>query len=357
MARRPDFLPVHTPKGWMVSVPGAMASTGRRVRRFFPDKTAAEKFGARLRGLHTAGQRGGLLPAELALQAAAAWKILEPLGISLIEAARMVAAMDGASGKTELFKDRWARCVSLGEMTWSDRYASDMGKIPRWIGKATMRRPCGELTEEIITQALRAHGAAAASTMLMRRTRVMAVLHWKEERAGGRRAAEISILTPGQCAKVLRACESREQLRVVALLLFAGIRPDAEAGEISRLQWSAVGKNEIYVDPQTSKVADRHITIHPRLARLLRGHPADGPVCPSGWRRAWQRIRKDSGISKMQDVLRHTFASNHLAAFGEDATKLAMGHTKGSDTLFRHYRRAVTQSAGRKFFSVPDLKP
>jgi integrase len=136
-------------------------------------------------------------------------------------------------------------------------------------------------------------------------------------------------------------------LRVVALLLFAGIRPDAEAGEISRLQWEAVGETEIYVSPEVSKVGDRHVPITPRLRRLLRGHPKSGSVVPAGWRRAWQRIRRVSGISEMQDVCRHTFASNHLAAFGEDATKQAMGHTAGSSTLFRHYRRAITrESAG-----------
>jgi integrase len=55
-------------------------------------------------------------------------------------------------------------------------------------------------------------------------------------------------------------------------------------------------------------------------------------------------------IASMHDVCRHTFASNFLAAQGEDATKQAMGHTAGSATLFRHYRRAVTRDAGAKYF-------
>jgi integrase len=52
----------------------------------------------------------------------------------------------------------------------------------------------------------------------------------------------------------------------------------------------------------------------------------------------------------MQDVLRHTFASHYLAAFGEDAAKQALGHAAGSTTIFRHYRRAVTESQGKAFF-------
>jgi integrase len=83
---------------------------------------------------------------------------------------------------------------------------------------------------------------------------------------------------------------------------------------------------------------------------LLKGHPASGPVAPAGWRRSWQRIRKEAGIGHMQDVLRHTFASHYLAAYGEDAAKQALGHAAGSTTLFRHYRRAVTELQGKAFF-------
>lgn len=32
------------------------------------------------------------------------------------------------------------------------------------------------------------------------------------------------------------------------------------------------------------------------------------------------------------------------------ATKAAMGHTQGSTTLFRHYRKAVTKADAVKFF-------
>ncbi|MCP5534390.1 MAG: hypothetical protein H7A48_14565 [Akkermansiaceae bacterium] len=136
---------------------------------------------------------------------------------------------------------------------------------------------------------------------------------------------------------------------MVALLLFAGVRPDSEHGEISRLDWSAVGEVEIYLSPDVSKVGDRHVPISRRLARLLRGRPESGPVIPANWKRVWTRIRRLAGITE-QDITRHTFASNFLAAHGEDAAKAAMGHTRGSDTLFRHYRRAVTKDAAVRFF-------
>jgi hypothetical protein len=348
MGRRPDFEPVETSKGWMVSIPPGMSTSGRRVRRYFLDEKKAERFGASMRAKHSSGHRGALIPAELAMQAAAAAKILEPLGISLIEAARLVAVQEGAAQSRETFHDRYLRAMRDGEMRWSDRYATDMGKVPRWIGKAGMRMTCAELTRPVIDDLLRKHGAGSASTLLMRRARVLAALNYEEKARPAKGA--IDILTPGQAGRVLRAAETGDQRRVVALLLWAGIRPDAEHGEISRLSWEAVGETEIYVSPEVSKVGDRHVPITRRLRRLLRGHPETGPVVPAGWRRAWQRIRKEAGIADLQDVTRHTFASNMLAAFGEEAAKQAMGHTEGSRTLFRHYRRAVTEAAGRKYF-------
>jgi integrase len=350
MGRQANFTPIKTDAGWMVSVPAAMSATGRRKRKFFPDFKKAERFAGSVRKMYAEGMRGGLISGELALQAAAAWQVLEPLGISLVEAARMVAAMRGIEENKETYQAKWLRVVSLGETQWSDRYATDIGKIPKWMGATAMKTPCRELSAKKITEALRAHGAAAITTLKARRRMVEAVLNWNEERGESARPGEIQILTPRQAAAVLRACESRDQVRTVALLLFAGIRPDAESGEISRLDWKAVGKADIYVCKKTSKVGDRHIPITPRLRRLIRGHPESGPVRPTGWKRTWQRIRKASGIADMQDVTRHTFASNYLAAYGETAAKQAMGHTAGSSVIFRHYRRAVTEEAGKKFF-------
>jgi integrase len=348
MPRRVDFKPVETVDGWMVSVPPKLTADGKRVRRFFPELREAQKFAGKLRTTHESGVRGGLISASLAMQAAAAVKVLEGSGLSLVEAARMAVATTLAGGGAEVFGLRYKRALLAGEAYWSDRYLNDVEKIPKWIGAAGMKKKCGELVPAVLDELLRAHGATALSTLQMRRARVLAVLNFKERH---RKTAAISMMTLSECRALLRACEGREQVRAVALMLFAGIRPDAEQGEMSRLEWSAVGKDAIYVPPEISKTGtDRHVPLTPRLRRLLRGHPKSGPVCPSGWRRAWQRIRKDAGIADRQDVLRHMFASHFLAAYGEDAAKQAMGHTAKSSTLFRHYRRAVEKPAGLRFF-------
>ena len=223
-----------------------------------------------------------------------------------------------------------------------------MGRLPRWCGGELMRSRLCDLNPAMIDAALKANGAVALSTLGARRRYVSAIQNHQTKH---RKKTEIDIMTPRQCSQMLRACESAAERRTVALLLFAGIRPSAEDGEISRLDWSAVGASEIYVSREVSKTLDHHIPITPRLRRLLRGHPTSGCVTPANWRRVYRRLRAAvEGMAGKQDITRHTFASNFLAAYGEMATKQALGHTAGSATLFRHYRVAVREVDGRKYF-------
>lgn len=348
MPKRPDFLPVETAKGWMVSIPPGMTADGKRVRRFFQDKKKAEKLAGALRAQHHSGVRGSVLPSHVAQQAMEALKILQPVGLSLMEAARMAAAQLGGEEQREIFRERLKRVWLDGEVRWSDRYERDMQKIPRWIGEEGMGMRVGELTEEVVARLLRQNGAAAQSTFEMRRLRVLAALHWKVRHRRGR---EVEVMTAAQMTALMGACKTVEERRAVGLLLYAGIRPDAEDGEIMRMDWSMVGETEIYLPPRVSKTkTDRHVPVTPRLREMLVGHPPTGRVAPANWKRTWQRLRKAAGIAEHQDLARHTFASHFLAAHGEEATKQAMGHTAGSRVLFDHYRRAVTQAAGLAYF-------
>ena len=61
-------------------------------------------------------------------------------------------------------------------------------------------------------------------------------------------------------------------------------------------------------------------------------------------------MRRAAGLHKEQGITRQAFSRNFLAAYGEHAAKQAMGHTAGSSTLFRAYRRAITELMGRKYF-------
>jgi integrase len=350
MPKMPKFAPVQRTDGkWMVSIPPAMTSTGERVRKVFASKDDAHREGARLRALYAKGIRGGMVAASVAADASRAMAVLQGTGISLVEAARIAKAAMGTREQRELFGARWARVIAEMEMEWSDRYEADMDRLRRRMPAWLMELPCGAISRERMEEALREIGTHARSTMDMRLRMLMAISGHRER---ARKTTRPRILDLAASEKISAACATRAERMSVALLLWAGIRPD---GEIRRLDWSDVTASEILVPPETAKTrTDRIVPITPRLAAEIAGHPSEGAVTPPDWKRTWSRIRRSAGITGWQDVTRHTFASHYLAAFGEDAAKQAMGHTAGSRTLFRHYRRAVSEESGTGFFAAPD---
>ena len=143
----------------------------------------------------------------------------------------------------------------------------------------------------------------------------------------------IRILSGEEIARLLSAAESYEGgscLPAVGLMLYAGIRPH----EVERLRWGDVRVRDgvICISPQHSKTGGaRHVTIHPPLARLLQHSKPKPPherICPPSWRQRWCALHRAAGFRHWQaDVLRHTFATHHLAAFRSYAElQLEMGH-------------------------------
>lgn len=142
----------------------------------------------------------------------------------------------------------------------------------------------------------------------------------------------IRILSGEEIHKLLRGAQTHlggSCLAAVGLMLYAGIRPH----EVERLQWADIKLKEkvISILPQHSKTGGaRHVTIHPPLERLLRSihHRNENRICPPNWRRRWTILRKLCGFSAWQpDILRHTYATHHLATFcSYDTLQVEMGH-------------------------------
>ena len=130
------------------------------------------------------------------------------------------------------------------------------------------------------------------------------------------------------------------------MMLYAGIRPH----EVERLTWESVDVQEecICVRPQHSKTGGaRRVTILAPLASLLRnqlldtqrkGMPRAGKICPRNWRSHWAKLHKAAGFPRWQpDVLRHTYASHHLARFRSfSELQVEMGH-RSSELLRSRY--------------------
>lgn len=347
MPRRPDFEPYQQGERWIVNVPPAMSADGRRHRKSFTGEEAANRFAGKLRASHGSGVRGAMIPATLALQAMEAARILEGSGVSLIEAAKQAARRAAEAGPRETFKKRLDRALLANEERWSAVYAQDIGNLWRHLPAWFMQTDCREITAEVIEQAITEGRNLKRSSIDHRARYVRAVIGHKERH---RRSDTPDLMTDGQIDKLIEVGKTPEEKRCVAVLLFAGIRPDSQRGEISRLGWQAFGKTEIYVSQEVSKVGDRFIPITPRLRRLIKGHPASEPVAPSNWKKVWQRLRRDAGISNLQDATRHAFCSHALAAWGMEKTQAAMGHVPLSAVTRANYTRAVTKAAGLAYF-------
>ena len=133
----------------------------------------------------------------------------------------------------------------------------------------------------------------------------------------------------------------------MAIGAFAGVRPE----EITKLRWSNVDfdNSEIDVPAEASKTGTRRIVeIQPVLAAWLRNHTQKtGLIVPIDPRARFEaaraRLMENGTLTRwLNDVLRHSFASYHLAQWkNAPALALQMGHIDNR-VIFSNYRKVVT---------------
>lgn len=135
--------------------------------------------------------------------------------------------------------------------------------------------------------------------------------------------------------------------RYYALCLFAGIRP-AEVGRISKDPRAIDLENGvIHVSEASSKThTSRTIVIQPNLREWLLKFP-NGTAYESNY--SVRAVRRQFALPK--DVLRHTFISNHVTAFGSFAeTAIESGNTES--IIRKHYYARVSKPDAAKFWQI-----
>jgi len=126
----------------------------------------------------------------------------------------------------------------------------------------------------------------------------------------------------------------------LAIGYFGGLRK----AELEGLQWEQIDLSEriITVTPATAKKRRmRHVEIAENLHEWLAPYwRSSGPVHYQ--RRDFRRVRELSDVQWAHNIMRHSFASYHLA-HGEDAAKtsLELGH-RNTDVLYNNYRNIRT---------------
>ena len=134
-----------------------------------------------------------------------------------------------------------------------------------------------------------------------------------------------------------------------AIGFFAGVRPHEIGGLSPR------------------DISDRYIEISARIAKTQKRRLVS--VLPSLWewlrvseelplknkQKRFEKAVKAAGIGRSHDIMRHSYASYHLAHFlSAEKTALEMGH-RDTNILFRHYRELVTREEAQAFWAIePD---
>jgi integrase len=352
MPRRPSLTITATEKGHKLDVPASLSASGKRERYYYGDERAANKHAAAIRkAYHERGTKAGTIPPALADEALQAQALLEPLGVSLMDAVRDYVKRNEAVGARQTVAEAWdAYEAALLRKGRSEATLADYKRDRKVLPDSFLSLRVGEATEERIGQALDACTGNRGKTWNRRLREVRAVLRAAvrtDLEPASIRRKDPEILTAEQSAAVMQAAVAEGCALPFALMLFAGIRPE---GEISRISWSNIRKDHIAISGEESKTTDdRHIPISANLAAWIEGHEGE-PILPTNWKRKVQAIRKAAKIEG-QDVLRHSFASMFYRLHGEHETIAAMGHTSFKTTE-RFYKRAVTTEEAQAFFSI-----
>ena len=167
-----------------------------------------------------------------------------------------------------------------------------------------------------------------------------------------------TLLTVQQTRALLRTTRVLDSplLPYQTLACFAGIRPT----ELARLHQDDIDiKNGyIHVTSAASKTRQqRYVAILPVLRKWLDAYPITGPIAPPNLRKRLTKVRRGAGLLPWPaDVMRHSFATYHLAHFQEPGkTALELGHSRSLDMLYNNYRSLATPAQAEDYFaSTPD---
>ena len=368
-------------KSWRLSIPATLSPTGKRQRLFFESKKLAELEAMRIKGNSERwGTEGRSISATLAEDAARAAAILEKFDVTLTHIAKLYKEQKQLEAESKTFIEVWEE--RLNSLTaCSDRYLQTVEQVGNKllpIFKDTL--VCNIKHDELRTALNKsyptAHGFNTALRVIAPVFNLAVTEGWATEnpcqriqkKQTGRH--EVKILTLSQCRKVMSSAidyrqredlpgfmrvDARGAIPTLALMLFCGIRP---GGEITRLSWEDIDlqSGTVFVSNRKSKTdRSRHFTMPDTCKAWLELTPLTertGSIVPSSWKKCWQAIRRNAGISDLQDGLRKTFASCHLQHFGDvKETRSILGHEQG-DVLFTNYRGLIKPSDAAAFWQI-----
>ena len=396
MPRSPDLVPWKDPrrktKPWRISIPPKLSDTGKRQRRFFKSKTEAasalKKIKVRQENHGTAAKL--LSPAD-ELQAVSAFKLLREFGSDAQLSEIVGAYLDGLRERkmSKTLSDAWDAYLSRTDKKISPVHEKNLKATQKRLS-AIHDKPVCDLSGREIDDCLNGASPAYRNAMLRE---IRAVLNWCMggtrkwlsrnpaedcEFSKAKKIGEVQIYSVDQAKKIMEAGAKLhpEIVPALAMMLFAGVRPDQDDGEITKLEWGHVLHTDrhhkrLELPGSITKTGkQRSIKIRPALLSWIQWHvkrleqlvPASkkkvslaGVVCPEKGTVLRGKLRDvfdEAGVERIQDGFRHTFASYLAPIDGLDAVETELGHLGGREVLNRHYRTDVRKPVAKKFWAL-----
>ena len=150
MAKPIRFKPTKTASGWKVNVPAKVSESGRRERHFFRTFELAKAAGDRLKEKREEfGTQAKAIRPSLAEGATLAENILAPWNVSLLEAARIVAAIRERETASRPLADAAAdwliACEGLRDRTVASYKQTPQSCKPPLRPQGPAARQCGAI--------------------------------------------------------------------------------------------------------------------------------------------------------------------------------------------------------------------
>jgi integrase len=392
MAKPIRFTPVNSPSGWRINIPAKVSETGSRQQFFYRTQKLAKEAQQDFKKKYDEfGSQTRAIPPTIVEQAMAAKTLLDPFGITILEAASRVAAHERqrlASVKIEAaigaYKEAKAT-KSVKHRQAINQMATFLLEKFRGIEVADIKGiDVGKWMKESITDAPSSFNARLRLMKNFWRWCAHPARDWCKPDAlnvierEDEKPEPIGVLTSKEAENLLRLAEKHlpDCIIPTCIALYTGMRQ----AELLRMKPSDITGEGISVPAANDRKNNRrrYIQMPDPLARWLKTYPLNKFVCPPNYKRkqlaikrlagfkVWSDFVKKFGLEKTpgedlpewpQNALRHTAASVSVALKKPLPDLLfEHGHTGGEETLKKNYLGLMPPSEAKAIWSLKPAK-
>lgn len=339
--------------------------TGRRRRKFFGNRAAAEAFATHLRGAALAiDGRIAIMPRDDRDKMLFAWEEAKRRNIDLV---KLIASAPEVSDATATIGDVLTDLIAIKRRAGiTDLYLYNLRRIIRKFFKGRERDRIDKFTLADVEIFLHSNSIGYRPTLRARLSSLFrfAIRRGYCEKNPCDQLESVKMtrppppfLTVDQMVEILKwFAINPKAFGWFILSTFAGLRPE----EAAKTRWADIHFSEgwIKVEAQTTKVRQRRVVYPPAMVfdwlRAAEELKTKMPVGAKVLQKERWKFREVLGFKKWPpDVTRHTAASYWLSTTGDTArVASALGHSE--NVLKKNYMAIVTKVDAEKFWN---LKP